>query len=119
MAYRPSVPFSVPMKIISPTWKTVNGVSKKTYPSPDDVSDDMIFFGSFRTFGGTETESNGVYGIENTATIETWYRPDIKAECRVVLLGTGQIYDVLGAPENIEMRNQYLKFRVRMAGGRA
>lgn len=119
MAYKPSVPFSVPMKIISPTWKNVNGVNKKTYPAPDDVPDDMIFFGSFRTFGGTETESNGVYGIENTATIETWYRPDIKAECRVVLLGTGQIYDVLGAPENIEMRNQYLKFRVRMAGGRA
>lgn len=119
MAYKPNVPFSVPMKILTPTWETVKGVKKKTYPLPEDVPEDMVFFGSFRTFGGTETESNGVYGIENTATIETWFRPEIQAECRIVLLGTGQIYDILGTPENIEMRNQYLKFKVRMVGGRA
>lgn len=119
MAYRPQTPFNVAMKILSPTWKSVNGVKKKVYPSPDDVADDLIFFGSFRTFGGTETESNGVYSIVNTAIIETWYRPEITADCQIVVLQTGQIYDVLGAPENIEMRNQFLKFKARVIGGKA
>ena len=119
MAYRPRTPFTVPMKILSPTWSTVNGIRKKTYPDPETVGDDLIFFGSFRTFGGTETESNGVYSIVNTATVETWYRPEITADCQIVVLQTGQIYDVLGAPENIEMRNQFLKFKVRAIGGKA
>lgn len=119
MAYRPVTPFNVPMKILSPSWKTVNGVRKKTYPEPNTVPDSMVFFGSFRTFGGTEVTSNGLYSIENTATVETWYRPDIKADCRVYLIPTGQTYDVIGEPENIEMRNQFLKFRLTMTGGGA
>ena len=119
MVYRPSVNFNVPMKILVPEWTTINGVRKKTYPDPAEAPDDLIFFGSFRTFGGTETNSNGVYSIVNTATIETWYRPDIKADCRIVILATGAIYEVIADPENIEMRNQYLKFRVSSIGGKA
>lgn len=119
MALKPSGPYNVPMKILTPAWKTVNGVRKKTYPEPSTVADDMIFYGSFRTFGGTERDSNGVYSIENTANIETWFRPDIKADCGIVLLETGEIYDVIGAPENIEMRHQVLRFKVRMVGGKA
>lgn len=117
MAYRPKTPFNVPMKLLGPTWKNSGGVNKKVYPDPDTIRD--VFFGNFRTFGGTETTIDGVYSIENTATIETWYRPDIKSDCQVYLIPTGQIYDVIGEPENIEMRNQFLKFRVRMVGGRA
>lgn len=119
MALKPSGPYNVPMKILTPVWNTVNGVRKKTYPEPSTVADDMIFYGSFRTFGGTETESNGVYSIVNTATVETWYRPEITVDCQIVVLQTGQIYDVLGDPENIEMRNQFLKFKVRAIGGKA
>lgn len=119
MAYRPSALFNVPMKILVPEWTTLNGVRKKKYPDPAEVSDDLIFFGSFRTFGGTETNSNGVYSVVNTAIIETWYRPDIKADCRIVVLATDAIYDVIAEPENIEMRNQYLKFRVSRVGGKA
>lgn len=119
MAYRPHTPFNVAMKLLTPTWTTAaNSTRKKTYPAPDDVPDDNVFFCSFRTFGGTEVERNGLTVIENTATVETWFRPDIKADCRVVLLQTGDIYDILGTPENIEMRNQFLKFKVRYVGGR-
>lgn len=119
MPFKPSVPFNVPMKILIPKWEKVNGVRKKVYPLPEDVPENLIFYGSFRTFGGTETENNGVYGIENTATIETWYRPEITAECQVHLLNVGKTYEVLGEPENIEMRNQYLKVKVRLIGGKA
>lgn len=119
MAYRPMTPFNVAMKLLVPTWTSVNGVRKKTYPNPEDVTDALMFFGSFRTFGGTERDSNGLYIIENTATVETWYRPEITADCRVAVLSTGDVYDILGTPENIEMRNQFLKFKVRAVGGKA
>ena len=114
MAYKPGVPFTVPMKLLIPEWKTVNGVRKKTYPA-----DGELFFGAFRTFGGTETTHNNVYGIENTAVVETWFRPDIKADCQIRLAESDEDYEILGAPENIEMRNQWLKFKVRRIGGKA
>lgn len=119
MSYKPKIPFNVPMKVLIPEWKTINGVRKKVYPSVDESSDDLIFFGAFRTFGGTETNTNEVYGVEKTAVIETWFRPEIQADCRIVLLNSDKAFDILGEPENIEMRNQFLKFKVKAVGGKA
>lgn len=112
--YRPKGNFNVPMKLLVPTWSTVNGVRKKTYPDDGD-----LIYGSFKTFGGTETTANGVYSIQNTATIECWYRPDIKADCRIVLLQTNETYEIVGDPENIEMRNQFLSLKVQRLGGKS
>lgn len=114
MAYRPSVPFITPMKLLVPMWTTVNGVRKKTYSDNGD-----LFFGSFRTFGGTETTHNDIYGIENTAVVEMWFRPDVRADCHIYLVETEEEYEILGQPENIEVRNQYLKFKVRRIAGKA
>lgn len=114
--YKPKQPFTVPMRLLIPTSKRVQGVLKPTYPAPDDAP---LFYGSFRTFGGTENTSNGVYTIIDTATIDTWYRPDITANCRVYLCDTSQTYDIISDPENIDMRNQYLQFRVQKVGGKA
>ena len=117
MAYRPTTPFNVAMKLLTPEWQNVSGVNKKVYPDPDTIK--KVFFGNFRTFGGTEREDDGVFSIENTATVETWYRPDITSDCCVYIIPAGQIYEILGDPENIELRNQFLKFKVRRIGGRA
>lgn len=112
--YKPKIPFNVPMTLLVPEWKTVNGVRKKTYPLEGE-----LIFCSFRTFGGTETTVNGVYALEKTATIETHYRPDITADCRIILEQTRDTYEIIGDPENIEMRNQFMKFKVRKIGGKA
>lgn len=115
MAFKPSLPFSVPMRVLIPTYANTQGVRVKAFPA---VSDGIRINGSFKTYGGTEREINGVYGIEDTANVETWYRPDIKSDCRIVLESTGAVYDILGEPENIEMRNQYCVFKVtRHKGG--
>lgn len=111
--YRPKDNFNVPMMLLLPAYETAKGVQIKVYPTTGDV-----IFGSFKTFGGTERDVNGIYSIENTATIETWYRPDINSNCRVKLT-TGSIYEVIGEPENIEMRNQFLKFKVKQIKGGA
>lgn len=113
--YKPSLPFSVPLVLLIPEYKTVSGVKKKVFPA---VADGIPFFGTFRSYGGTERDVNGVFAIEDTANIETWFRPDIKSECRIAVASSGAVYDVLGEPENIEMRNQFLVFKVsRVKGG--
>lgn len=115
MAYRPTNTFVVPLLLLSPTYQTINGVRKKTFP---ELANGVLFFGSFKTYGGTETTVNGVYAIEDTAKVETWFRPDITSGCRIALANTGAIYDIIGEPENIEMRNQFLTFKVsRVKGG--
>ena len=111
--YRTSEPFNVPLYVFIPMHKTAKGSTKKIYPENGD-----LIFCSFRTFGGTEITSNDVYVIEDTATIETWYRPDIKSDC-IVKTTDGKTYEILGTPENINMRNQILKFKIRAVKGGA
>ena len=114
--YKPSNQFVVPMKLLVPVINKVQGVTTKTYTMPEASK---LFYGSFRTFGGTERIENGVYTLSDTAVIDTWYRPDIKADCRVHLCDSGEEYDIIGTPENIERRNQYLQFKVKKVGGKA
>ena len=113
--FNPSLPYNVPAYILTPTTTTIKGVAKKTYNEPTD--DDLIYC-SFKTFGGTESTINGVYTVVDTADIETWYRPDIKSGCRIMLAEFNKVYEVIGEPENINMRNQFIKFKVeRVTGG--
>lgn len=115
--YKPSEPFNVAMKLLVPVITSSYGAGKKTFPAPSDVTD--VFFGSFRTFGGTENTKDGVYTIENTGVINTWYTPEITAECQIYLCDTEQIYDIINDPEDIDFRHQYLQFKVRKMGGKA
>lgn len=116
----------IPLVLLIPTYKIISGVNKPIYPTieeslniKDEKGDSVnLFFGSFKTYGGTERDVNGVYSIEDTATIETWYRPDIKGNCRIAR-EDGATYDIIGEPENISMRNQFLKFKVRRVKGGA
>lgn len=113
MAYTPPNRFNTPMFLLVPTFTTVNGVRKKTYPS-----EGTLFYGCFRTFGGTDIVENGVYSVKATATIDTWYNPSITSDCRIALEGNIQ-YEIIGEPENIEMTNQHLRFKVEKLKGKA
>lgn len=107
----PDLPYSVFAELLNPQEKTEKGSVKKSYIKIDDI------YISFRTFGGTETVKNDILVVENTATVQTWYRPDIKAGSRLKIGGLE--YDILGTPENINMSNQYLQFKVRAVKGGA
>lgn len=111
--YRPNSPFTVPMFLLIPTTTTVKGSTKNTYPETG-----VRINCSFRTFGGTEKTVDGVITVENTAVIETWYRPDIKASCELEDVD-GLRYEILGTPEDIEQRHQFLRFKVRAIKGGA
>lgn len=116
-SYRAYAPFDVAMKLLKPTTTMVKGVTKKIYPDPQSVEE--VFFGSFRTFGGTEQYSNEVYTILATATVDTWFNPEIKADCQIYLCDTGETYQIISQPENIDVRHQYMQFKVEKVGGKA
>lgn len=112
-AYKPNTPFNVPLTLLVPDYSKNSDNSKyggavRSYPEENGV----LFFGSFKTFGGTDRTVNGLVEVENTAVIETWFNPLITSDCRVKVMQTGAVYEILGEPENINMQNQYLKFRV-------
>ncbi len=117
--FRPIVPFSCAMKLLIPTYQTVKGVRQKIYPDPTKDDGGIRINGSFRTFNGTETTSNDTVTVVDTATIQTWYRPDIKSDCRIWICETGFTYDIIGDPEDINMRHQYVQMRVQKTGGKA
>lgn len=108
--YKPDLPYDTAVELLNPTYKTVKGVTKKVYPSTGEV-----IFTKFKTYGGTEVTINGVLTIVDTANVETWYRPDITAGSQIKL--GSDIYEVMGKPEDIEQRHQFLKFKVRGVKG--
>lgn len=113
--YKPSKQFTTPLLLYPVTdTKKVMGVTEHTY-----ATEGVLFWGSFATYGGTEREINGVVSVEDTATVETWYRPEFAASARVALADApGKLYEIVGEPENIEQRNLYSKFKLsRVQGG--
>lgn len=120
--YRPTeaAQMTTPFKLQRPVFTTSYGVSTKGW---EDVNG--VIMANFKTYGGTEVNNNGVLSVEDTAQIVCWYRPDITGGCRLVLLNGKEntpdaaAYEILGAPENIEQRNMFLKFKVRRIKGGA
>ena len=99
---------TTPLELQAPVPAYVNGVLKKDYSAVPGV-----VMANFSTYGGTETTVNGLLSVEDTATVTTWFRPDIKSDCRIKRLDTGAVYEVIGEPENVEARNMFLVFKVR------
>lgn len=113
--YVPQLPFTMPLFLLIPSYENIKGTGVKKYPKPEEA---IRINASFKTYGGTESTVNGVYTVIDTANVETWFRPDIKSDC-ILMTPSGARYEILGEPENINMRNQFLKFKVRRVKGGA
>lgn len=112
--FKPAFPYSTPIELLIPSYTKQKGVTVKSFPTVG-----IRLNCSWKTYGGTETTTNDLYTIIDTANVETWYRPDIKADCRVRLLSTGEVYEIIDKPENVNVRNQFVKFKVRAVEGGA
>lgn len=120
--FRPSEAgqMTTPCKLQTPVAGSSYGVNTKTWKDVDGV-----IMANFKSFGGTEKIVNGILTVEDTAQFVCFYRPEIKAGCRMVILDGNEntknptAYEILGKPENIENRNQFLKFKGICRGGGA
>lgn len=129
--YRLEIKNPIPLVLLIPkAIDKIKGVNTKKYPTVEEAlsvknknnNSVNLFFGSFKTYGGTENKEktiNGLYVIEDTAVIETWYRPDITSNCRIARASDNTIYEVMNEPEDINQRHQFLKFKVRRVKGGA
>lgn len=113
--FKPST-FTSTLVLLVPTYSASMGVPTKAFPSPENG---FKFYGSFKTYGGTERDINGLYTIEDTAQVECWYNPQITSECRVYLPETQATYEIINEPEDIDLRHQFMKFKVRRLKGGA
>lgn len=111
--YKASLPFNVPARILKGEYTKINGVNVKTFTDGD------LIFVSAKSYGGTETNVNDVIVITDTVNIETWYRPDIKGIDGLRLLDDNSEWEIISNPENIDRRNQFLKFKVQRRKGGA
>lgn len=99
------------MCLQTPKTVTLLGVAKQEYEDGD------IIMCNFKTYGGTESLSNDILSVIDTAQITCWYRPDIKSNCRLKRLDDGAVFEIVGEPENLELRNQILYFKIQRVKG--
>lgn len=115
MGYKPKAinELRTAVKLLIPNGTSkINGVTRHTYPADGDV-----IYVNWKTYGGTEQTVNGLYSIRDTADITTRYRNDIAVNCRL-LREDGKIYEIISEPENTDLNNKYLEFKVeRVKGG--
>ena len=112
--FKPPEQMTTPMRLQKRITKTVKGAEVADYK---DAEQDPVIMCIFKSKGGTEAVHNGQYLIVDTATVQTWYRPDIKKGDRLIMEQDGSIWDIKGNPENVEMRNQLLILKVQNVGG--
>lgn len=112
---------TTPFYLLVGSYENHNGINKRVFTL--DATNDVpnVRFCNFSTYGGSEYQNNGVYTVDDTANVVTWYDPAITSACAIQLCDdpTGVIYEILGQPENIEQRNQEMSFKVRRYKGGA
>lgn len=105
------------------SYQKTNGINKRVFSIEliSGTNKPVVRLCNYSTYGGNEYQNNGVYVVDDTATVVCWYDPAITAGGAISLCDdpTGAIYEILGQPENIEQRNQEMTFKVRRFKGGA
>lgn len=70
-----------------------------------------LLYCNVKSYGGTNIINGNELKIEDTVDIVTWYRPDITPDCAVEI--DGAMYEIIGAPEDVELRHVWLKFKCK------
>lgn len=109
--YKPTLPFNVPAIHLKRVKTKINGVNQETF------EERSRFDCSAKSYGGTEKIVNGLYVIEDTWQIDTWYNPDFGKGDKIRFLDDGTEYEIMARPENINRRGQYMRFKVVSIGG--
>lgn len=92
------------------TSKTVNGRTQKDFTEVGTIR------GKFKQKGTAETNANGLTIINEKTTFTTWFKADVKA-ADVLTIG-GIDFEIIGKPENVEMRSRYMVLTLeRISGG--
>ena len=93
------------------TSQIVNGRTVKAYTDAGTIR------GKFKQKGTAETNANGLTVINEKTTFITWYKADVKAADTLTI---GWVdFEIVGNPENVEMRSRYMVLTLERLGGGA
>lgn len=102
-----------PCHVLKCEYVNNKGQTKKKY-----TENETIFYIAFSDFQGTEVKNNDVFVIEKTASICSPFIPNLDTGDCIKLLDTGLVYEIINSPENWNMQNLFLLFKVkRLEGG--
>lgn len=104
--FKPNLPYNIKAQWLIPTFEKVNGVNKISY------SDGSFFGCHMKSYGGREQTVNDVYSIIEQWNVETYYNPQINGHYRVKLLSDGSVWKLMSNPENVEMGNKIMLFKM-------
>lgn len=92
------------------TSRVIDGRTSKDYTEVGTIR------GKFKQKGTAETNSNGLTVINEKTTFITWYKADVTA-ADILTIG-GVDFEIIGNPENVEMRSRYMVLTLeRISGG--
>ena len=75
--------------------------------------------GKFKLKGTIETTANGLTVVVDNTTFITWYKKVNPFEAKDVLTINGVDYEIVGTPENVEMRGLYSVINLEKVSGGA
>lgn len=73
--------------------------------------------GKFKLKGTSEIAANGLKVVNDKTSYTTWWKKDFEAGDRLEIGGAD--YEVIGTPENVEMRGRYAILNLEKIGGGA
>lgn len=100
---------TTPIKILKQEKVNINGYIEIKNP---EISEEVIWC-VWKSYGGTETDIDGLSVFQDTATVECRYTPEIKQNDTIQNLITNNKYQIITVPDNINMMNQWLRFKVK------
>lgn len=92
---------------------TVNNRFAKEFEALGEVR------GKFKQKGTAETNTNGLTLINEKTTFITWYKKNTPFAPADILTINGTDYEIVGKPENVEMRNRYVILTLEVYTGGA
>ncbi len=112
--YRPPTAkqMTTPVLLYKASNTKIAGVENITYA----IDDEPLLFCNVKTFGGTESINAGMLTIISTAQITTFYRTDVKHHDKIKL-PDGTFWRIISEPENIELRDKFMMFKVEKVAG--
>ncbi|MFK7692861.1 head-tail adaptor protein [Paenibacillus sp. HJGM_3] len=110
--FKPTAQFATVVRVQHRVATDVNGAPDVSYIDADPALD----YCNWKSRGGTESTESGTLSVEDTAEVMLWFREDLNQQDRLLLHDKTELaYDIIGPPENIEMRNMWLLLKVRRA----
>lgn len=97
-----------PAHVLKCEYVSNKGQNRKQYKENEET-----VFIAFSNFQGTENVTDGVITTIETATICAPFIPDLTNSDRIKLLDDNSEWEIINAPENWNMQNTHLVFKVQ------